>query len=132
MFCTTSVLEKCLQPNSCSSIKKVSWIRDTFPKPKSCKTLFLTTKAFRSPNFINKGFENFDFESASFPVGYHYNFGRSVYNIYFFTIYIYWKNDGLYLMDRYVVSSNLHIGSKSMKYMKHLKIFLFIKIWSVV
>ena len=46
MFCTTSVLEKCLQPNSCSSIKKVSWIRDTFPKLKSCKTLFLTTKAF--------------------------------------------------------------------------------------
>ena len=46
MFCTTSVLEKCLQPNSCSSIKKVSWIWDTFPKPKSCKTLFLTTKAF--------------------------------------------------------------------------------------
>ena len=46
MFCTTSVLEKCLQPNSCSSIKKVLWIRDTFSKPKSCKTLFLTTKAF--------------------------------------------------------------------------------------
>ena len=46
MFCTTSVLEKCLQLNSCSSIKKVSWFWDTFPKPKSCKTLFLTTKAF--------------------------------------------------------------------------------------
>ena len=46
MFCTTLVLEKCLQPNSCSSIKKVSWIRDTFPKPKLCKTLFLTIKAF--------------------------------------------------------------------------------------
>ena len=43
----TSVLEKCLQPNSCSSIKKVSWIRDTFPKPKSYKTLFLTKKAFK-------------------------------------------------------------------------------------
>ena len=50
MFCTTSVLEKCLQPNSCSSIKKVSWIRDTFPKPKSCKTLFLTTKTFSWSN----------------------------------------------------------------------------------
>ena len=50
MFCTTSVLEKCLQPNSCSSIKKVSWISDTFPKPKSCKTLFLTTKAFSFDN----------------------------------------------------------------------------------
>ena len=46
MFCTTSVLEKCL------GFTKPSWwsyrclAGDTFPKPKSCKTLFLTTKAF--------------------------------------------------------------------------------------
>ena len=46
MFCTTSVLEKCLW------FTKPSWwsysclAGDTFPKPKSCKTLFLTTKAF--------------------------------------------------------------------------------------
>ena len=46
MFCTTSVLEKCLR------FTKPSWwsysclVGDTFPKPKSCKTLFLTTKAF--------------------------------------------------------------------------------------
>jgi len=42
----TSVLEKCLR------FTKPSWwsysclARDTFPKPKSCKTPFLTTKAF--------------------------------------------------------------------------------------
>ena len=54
MFCTTSVLEKCLQPNSCSSIKKVLWIRDTFPKPKLCKTLFLTTKAFNTLFILGK------------------------------------------------------------------------------
>ena len=50
MFCTTSVLEKCL---GCT---KPSWwsysclAGDTFQKPKSCKTMFLTTKAF-STNF---------------------------------------------------------------------------------
>ena len=48
MFCTTSVLEKCLR------FTKPSWwsysclAGDTFPKLKSCKTLFLTTKAFRN------------------------------------------------------------------------------------
>ena len=49
MFCTTLVLEKCL------GFTKPSWwsysclAGDTFPKPKSCKTLFLTTKAFSLP-----------------------------------------------------------------------------------
>ena len=56
MFCTTSVLEKCLQPTSCSSIKKISWIWDTFPKPKSCKTMFLTTKAFNNATETHSNF----------------------------------------------------------------------------
>ena len=30
VFCTTSVLEKCLQQNSCWSSKKVLWIWNTF------------------------------------------------------------------------------------------------------
>ena len=46
MFCTTSVLEKCLRFTKPSCWSYSCLTGDTFPKPKSCKTLFLTTKAF--------------------------------------------------------------------------------------
>ena len=72
MFCTTSVLEKCLQPNSCSSIKKVLWIRDTFPNPKSCKTLFLTTKAYKTCKTCSNWSKNswkFRFVASELVVG---------------------------------------------------------------